>query len=62
MTVAVQASIAAPVNVTLAVQLTAVDEDAFVIANEPDAVLPSWFASPAKVALAEAVPTFVLFA
>ena len=61
-TVAVQASIAAPVNVTLAVQLTAVVEVAFVMLNEPDAVLPSWFASPAKVALAAAVPTVVLFA
>ena len=47
-------------NVTLGVQLTAVVEPALVIANVADPVEPSWFASPANVALAVAVPALRL--
>src|SRR5437763_418641 len=60
LTAAVQTSSAAPVNVTLAGQLTVVVELAFAMVNVADAVLPSWFASAANVAVAVAVPGFML--
>ena len=60
MTVAVHASMAAPVNATLAGQLTVVVEPARPIAKPPVPVLPAWLASPANDALALAVPTAVL--
>jgi hypothetical protein len=42
-------------------QLTAVTEAALLMSNVALPVLASWFASPAKLALAVAVPAFVLF-
>jgi hypothetical protein len=41
-------------------QLTAVTEAALLIANVALPLLASWFASPAKLAFAVAVPTLVL--
>ena len=42
-------------------QLTAVTEAALLMSNVALPLLASWFASPAKLALAVAAPTFVLF-
>ena len=47
--------------VGVAGQVTAVTEAALAMSNVALPLLASWFASPAKLALAVAVPTFVLF-
>jgi len=49
-----------PVYVTDVGQVSVVVDDALSIVNPPVPVLPSWFASPAKVALAPAAPALVL--
>ena len=49
-----------PVYVSDAGHVRVVVDDALSIVNPPVPVLPSWFASPAKVALALAAPAFVL--
>ena len=41
-------------------QVSVVVDDALSIVNPPVPVLPVWFASPAKVALALAAPALVL--
>ncbi len=54
------ASAARPVYVTLTGQVTVVVEPALPIVKVLLSLLPVWFASPAKLALAVAVPAFVL--
>ena len=61
MTVALHGVCAEPLYVTLAGQVSVVVEDAFPIVNVFESLLGSWFASPAKLALAPAVPAPVLF-
>jgi hypothetical protein len=52
--------LADPSYVTLAGQVTVVVDDALAIEKVLESLLPLWFASPAKVALADAVPAPVL--
>ena len=59
--VAVHGVIGEPVYVIVAGQLTVVTEAALLISKVALPLLASWFASPPKLALAAAVPAFVLF-
>ena len=58
---AVQGSIAWPLKTCEPGQSTLTETGAFSIVKLPVPLLPSWLASPAKVAEADAVPASVLF-